>query len=87
MIRWTAEETYNLLEQIPDNPKYTQNFFPTPGHTPAPGTLELYVRSLCLKVLEKTKWMERMKTLSTNGKLDLGKRWNGDDPVSIRLKE
>ena len=83
MIRWTPEQTHNLLDHILSNPKYTQNFFPTPGHTPALGILKRYVRTLCMIVLKDTAWIEGMKENHEGGQLKFAR----NDPVTIRLKE
>jgi hypothetical protein len=87
MIRWTSEQTYNLLDHILSNPKYTRNFFPTPGHTPAPFILQRYAWTICQVVLKDTAWMEGMNEHLEGGRLKFGRKWVGDDPVTIRLKE
>jgi len=38
-------------------------------------------------VLKDTAWMEGMKEHFEGGKLKYDRRWVGDDPVNIRLKE
>jgi len=91
MYRWTPQETYDLLTQIQVNPKYTQNFFPTPGHTPAPGILGRYARSLSLSILDGTTWMKSMKELGwikvKKEKIRFSRKWVVEDPVTIRLRE
>jgi hypothetical protein len=87
MIRWTSEQTYNLLDHILSNPKYIQNFFPNPGHTPAPGILQHYTWTICQVVLKDTAWMEGMEEHLEGVRLKFGRKWVGDDPVTIRLKE
>ena len=91
MYRWTPQETYKLLTQIQVNPKYTQNFFPTPGHTPPPGILGRYARSLCFSVLDGTTWMKSMKELGwikvKKEKMRFSRNWVGEDPVTIRLRQ
>jgi len=91
MYRWTPQETYDLLTQIQVNPKYAQNFFPTPGHTPAPGILGRYARSLCLSILDGTTWMESMKEPGwikvKKEKMRFRRKWVGEDPVTVRLRE
>jgi hypothetical protein len=88
MIRWTSEQTYNLLDHILSNPKYIRNFLPTtPGHTPTPGILQRYARAICMMVLKDTVWMEGMEEHLEGGRLKFGRKWVGDDPVTIRLKE
>jgi hypothetical protein len=87
MIRWTFEQIYNLLDRILATPKYTYNFFPTPGHNPASKILQRYAWTICMIVLKDTAWMEGMKEHIEGGILKFGRKWVGDDPVTTRLKE